>query len=86
MIQYLAETYARLHGNGSHFLPFFEFFKFWKIQVLATISFLVIHIIASFNLILQKNPKTPLENRKCHPELLGGCFQDNLKIDIFQQN
>ena len=33
-----------------------------------------------------KIPKTPLRNRKCHPELLGGRFQDNLKIDIFQQN
>ena len=34
----------------------------------------------------KKNPKTPLRNRKYYPELLGGGFQDNLKIDIFQQN
>ena len=57
-------AYARLHGNGSHFLPFFEFLKFWRIQVFATISFKVILIIASFNPILQKKSQDSSQEPK----------------------
>ena len=50
----LLVKYARVHGTGSHLLPYFGFLKIKKIKVLAIIFSSIICIRASLTLFLQK--------------------------------
>ena len=69
--------------TSCHFSNFWNSGKFKFLLQFLLKLFLLLQVLTWF---YKKNPKTPLRNRKCHPELLRRWFQDHLKIDILQQN
>ena len=78
--------YARLHGNGSYFLPFFWFLEFRKIYVSAIISSQAICFLASFTMVLQKKCKEPKNGiPKSWEDKLIDCPL-SLKMSIFCKN
>ena len=82
----LSYCYARLHGNGSYFLPFFWFLEFRKIYVSAIISSQAICFLASFTMVLQKKCKEPKNGiPKSWEDKLIGCPL-SLKMSIFCKN
>ena len=79
-------TYARLHGNGSYFLPFFWFLEFTKIYVSAIISSQAICFLASFTMVLQKKMQgTKNGIPKSWEDKLIDCPL-SLKMSIFCKN
>ena len=69
--------------TSCHFSDFWNSWKFKFLLQFLLKLFLLLQVLTWF---YKKNPKTPLRNRKFHPELLRRWFQDHLKIDILQQN
>ena len=84
---HIAFVYARLHGTGSHLLPYFGILKIKKIQVLAIIFNSIRCILASLTLFLQKKSQDFCKEPKTSSWTPDGTFSEHWgKGAVFDQN